>query len=142
MRPTPERPSAVVRALSIAGVSVYLGIVAVLLIVTRRVPGPGTWLRTVLRGRYRGKLETIVHEVGHCFVAPVPERLVSDADGVSRLVVLEDGTALPVGHAPHEDIRREGGGRYSHWGAQVYFSTSDRSDPLTNGRRYAVEERA
>src|SRR5262249_29770214 len=27
---------------------------------------------------------------------------------------------------------------YSHWTSQLYFSTSDNSDPNTNGRRYAL----
>ena len=33
-----------------------------------------------------------------------------------------------------------GGGRFSHWGDQLYFSTSDGSDPRGNGRIYEVVE--
>ena len=56
----------------------------------------------------------------------------------SRLVVLENGRPLGPGHSVHEDIRRSGAGRYSHWGDGLYFSASDNSDPRSNGRTYAV----
>jgi hypothetical protein len=136
-------PSRVFRAASVVGVSLYLAGVAAFLMGTRRVPGPGPWLRSFLRPRHRSELSSITPEQGRCFVAPVAPWLTSDADGLaslSGLVVAEDGRALPHAHAAHEDIRRLGGGRYSHWGAQVYFSSSDGSDPRTNGRRYTVEE--
>jgi hypothetical protein len=38
----------------------------------------------------------------------------------------------------HEGIRQMGQGRYSHWGRELYFSTSDHSDPTANGRAYVV----
>jgi predicted O-methyltransferase YrrM len=56
----------------------------------------------------------------------------------SRLVVLEDGRPLIAPHQPHTEIRSLGAGRYSHWGDHVLFSTSDNTNPLTNGRRYTV----
>src|SRR4029077_6571352 len=39
-------------------------------------------------------------------------------------------------HVAHRSIREEGCGRYSRWGDTVYFSTSDNSDPRSNGRLY------
>jgi hypothetical protein len=36
----------------------------------------------------------------------------------------------------HDQIRHEGKGRYSHWGDHVFFSSSDNTDPRTNGRTY------
>ena len=68
----------------------------------------------------------------------------------STVTVLEDGVPLPLPHALHEEIRRLGAGRYSHWtfrgGAdrngtpyrEVLFSTTDNSDPTSNGRRYTA----
>lgn len=56
----------------------------------------------------------------------------------SSLVVLEDGVAMGPSHALHENIRQTGHGAYSHWGDTLYFSSSDNSDPNTNGRRYHV----
>jgi hypothetical protein len=89
---------------------------------------------------YKATLKTFRREVGFCWMARVPGGLISDADGWSRLILFEDGKPLPLGHAPHEEIRQLGAGRYSHWGADVYFSTPDNSDPAKNGRRYTVEE--
>ena len=57
----------------------------------------------------------------------------------SRLVVLEDGHIIGPAHAIHDEIRKQGGGCYSHWGNDLYFSTLDNSDPNTNGRRYTVK---
>src|SRR5262249_60157810 len=86
----------------------------------------------------RLRLDPIKPETGLCCTAPVPSHLPSDCDSTSRLVVLEDGLPLPLPHALHDDIRRKGGGRYSHWGADVWFSASDGSDPHTNGRIYEI----
>ncbi len=63
--------------------------------------------------------------------------LASDKDGVSQVVLFEDGAEL-TGRALHADIRSRGGGLYSHWGSAILFSTRDGSDPRTNGRRYEV----
>lgn len=83
------------------------------------------------------------------FTAPVPVRarwpfaIRSDGPGreVSRLVLTEDGRPLGPEHVGHDAIRLEGRGRYSHWGRMILFSTSDGSDPRTNGRVYAVSVR-
>jgi FkbM family methyltransferase len=56
----------------------------------------------------------------------------------SSTVVVEDGAMLGPAHALHADIRTTGGGLYSHWGDALYFSTTDGTDPNTNGRRYSV----
>lgn len=56
----------------------------------------------------------------------------------SRLVVHEDGAPLGPAHALHDQIRKRGNGRYSHWIDWLYFSTSDGSDPRSNGRVYQV----
>jgi arylsulfatase A-like enzyme len=59
----------------------------------------------------------------------------------SQLVLLEDGRPLGPPHAPHADIRARGAGAYSHWKGTLIFSSSDGSDPSTNGRRYVAEYR-
>jgi hypothetical protein len=56
----------------------------------------------------------------------------------SSLVLLEDGSPLRKWHALHDDIRQIGSGRYSHWQNYLLFSTSDNSDPNTNGRTYRI----
>jgi hypothetical protein len=49
----------------------------------------------------------------------------------------ENGNELPLGHQLHDDIRNQGSGRHSVWKYSVYFSSSDNSDPRTNGRTYS-----
>jgi len=54
----------------------------------------------------------------------------------SRLRLYEDGIELGPRHSLHSDIAARGGGSFSQWHGYLYFSTSDNSDPRTNGRRY------
>lgn len=56
----------------------------------------------------------------------------------STFWVHEDGRPLGPAHSPHKRIRDEGGGAFSHWRTAIYFSTSDGSDPNTNGRTYEL----
>ena len=56
----------------------------------------------------------------------------------SPVRLLEDGRALGPSNALHDDIGIQGGGRFSFWKGALYFSTSDNSDPRTNGRRYSL----
>jgi hypothetical protein len=45
-------------------------------------------------------------------------------------------------HSLHVDIMKDGRGRYSHWGTSMIFSTSDNTNPNSNGRTYvAVQPR-
>ncbi len=62
----------------------------------------------------------------------------SDALRRSNWVLLEDSIALGPAHATHREIETLGGGRYSHWNSSLIFSSSDGSDPRTNGRRYVL----
>ena len=81
------------------------------------------------------------HERGHCWYYPLPDAVPpgdSSASATAVTLVLENERALGPGHAPHDEVRRTGGGLYSHWNRQLYFSTSDNSDPNTNGRVYTV----
>ena len=73
--------------------------------------------------------------------------LITEADSEaclsrSYLVLLENMQPLGPAHSKHSDVENLGGGRFSHWddGRRRYllFSTSDNSDPRTNGRRYMV----
>lgn len=90
--------------------------------------------RWLLRAPFR-------HDDGHAWGCALPDLPAGDhaGDGQNSLVVLyEDGVPLESGHALHDDIRRLGGGRYSHWGKGLLFSASDNTDPNTNGRDYEV----
>jgi 2-polyprenyl-6-hydroxyphenyl methylase/3-demethylubiquinone-9 3-methyltransferase len=56
----------------------------------------------------------------------------------SPVFVFENDRQLPAPHALHDDIAKFGGGRFSHWGSSIYFSTTDDSDPNINGRSYRL----
>ena len=56
----------------------------------------------------------------------------------SPVRLFENGVELKPAHSLHADIVTYGGGRFSDWnGPWLYFSTSDNTDPRTNGRIYS-----
>jgi hypothetical protein len=62
-----------------------------------------------------------------------------DRVGRSKLLLYEDGKLLGPPHSAHVEIMAQGKGRWSHWGARsIQFSSSDNSDPRTNGRQYRI----
>lgn len=89
----------------------------------------------------------VTQDSGHAFIVPLklPDPVfyvfLSDKDAsaaASTLTLREDGRALGPAHAAHNDIRTSGGGQFSHWGGELYFSARDNSDPRTNGRHYEI----
>lgn len=131
-----------VKSAKVAAISIYLIGVGLWLIGTRqiRVPGIGRLLAAHFRRPYKGRLANIAPEIGNCWITPVPIYLPSDQESASSLALFENGRPLGPGHQSHDDIRTKGAGRFCHWGAQIYFSTSDNTDPRNNGRHYHVEE--
>jgi len=57
-------------------------------------------------------------------------------DSVSTMRLYENGKEIGPGHSLHANIRSVGKGLFSHWGTALYFSSSDNTDPRTNGRTY------
>lgn len=93
----------------------------------------------------KGRLCSIIdinHSGGHCFTAPTPDDAPQGDDlnlpDRSNLRVFEDGIELGPAHSLHDNIFKQGGGRFSHWGRWLIFSSSDGSDPRTNGRSYRM----
>ena len=79
---------------------------------------------------------------GFAFGADIP-RFNDDSDSEdnstrSKLVLCEDGKPLGPPHSMHDDVRQKGLGRYSHWGKDVVFASSDNSDPNLNSRSYWI----
>ncbi|TKW76083.1 MAG: hypothetical protein DI543_21720 [Bradyrhizobium icense] len=110
-------------------------------------------LAAMMPPRLKGDLESasIALDAGSAYLVRVPLkppiglRVIGDggAGGSSaQLQLFEDGKPLGPGHAAHTAIRTEGHGRYSHWGPNLWFSSSDSSDPRSNGRRYSIEATA
>ncbi|MEN0052966.1 MAG: hypothetical protein AAGC65_04820 [Mucilaginibacter sp.] len=60
----------------------------------------------------------------------------NDEPEKSVLRLFENGIELHPAHSNHQGIRDYGKGRFSHWGTTLYFSTSDNTDPVANGREY------
>lgn len=56
----------------------------------------------------------------------------------SILLLFEGDQMMGPAHSLHGDIRMLGEGRFSHWDSNLYFSTTDGTDPNTNGRGYTV----
>ena len=78
-----------------------------------------------------------------CWIARLPTHFHALTDSNeephrSRLQLFENGRELGPAHAVHDTIRRRGGGSYSFWVDILYFSTSDNTDPNTNGRSYSA----
>ncbi|HLY58259.1 MAG TPA: hypothetical protein VKS60_22045 [Stellaceae bacterium] len=113
--------------------------------------GAWLWITLVPRTvRFDLPPAAILHDSGQAFLTKVPTphgrgvTLTTDrnagAGGPSQLRVLENGRPLGPPHTLHEEIRQDGHGRFSHWRGMLYFSSSDGSDPRTNGRTYAIED--
>lgn len=56
----------------------------------------------------------------------------------SPILVFEDGRLVGPAHSNIADIVARGAGRYVAWQSYVCFSSSDRTDPRTNGRDYVL----
>jgi hypothetical protein len=76
------------------------------------------------------------------FYAPAPQLSglsdTAEAPRRSPAVVCENSRPLGPAHTQHGEIAAKGSGRFSHTGLGFYFSSSDNSDPNTNGRTYRV----
>ena len=85
------------------------------------------------------------HEGGNSWVGTLPGD-VEGGDSLqeprrSMLRFFEKDLGLGPAHSIHDTVRQSGRGAYSHWGDVIYFSTSDNSDPNTNGRTYRARVR-
>jgi len=79
-------------------------------------------------------------EEGFAWQAQVPQfsEWSNDVGLVQSDLLLFEGETLLAKDTPHFEIREGGGGRYVHWGDSIYFSTTDHTSPLENGRRYRI----
>jgi hypothetical protein len=83
-------------------------------------------------------------EIGFCWQADLTDLPIEAGDSVeiphrSSFLLCEDGRPLGTGHSSHQIIRNAGRGLFSHWGKQLFFSTSDNSDPHSNRRKYTLK---
>jgi hypothetical protein len=97
----------------------------------------------VARGRIYQLNQPFRNHPGHMFGAYLPDlaHLADDVDpgrDSSPVLVFEDKQQLRHPHSLHADVTRIGAGRFSHWRDEVLFSSTDNSDPRTNGRIYEI----
>ncbi len=95
------------------------------------------------RGIRLQKLDTsrLLGQTGHCLALRLENLSAGDSmstPGASMLRLFEDGCELGPAHSAIADIQQTGGGRFSHWGDTLHFSSRDGSNPATNGREYRV----
>jgi hypothetical protein len=79
---------------------------------------------------------------GHARACRLPAHR-DTADGAetprrSRLMLYEDGVPVGFAHQPLLHVEAHGGGRYAHWEDSLVFSSTDGSDPNSNGREYSI----
>ena len=78
---------------------------------------------------------------GYAYKVSIPQLSgVADTERglVSPTVVCEGDHRMGAAHTPIVDIIQKGGGRFIHYDDNVFFSSSDNTDPNTNGRRYRI----
>jgi hypothetical protein len=79
---------------------------------------------------------------GYAYKAALPSLAsLSDTDAnltFSPALMCENKLVLGPPHTAHAEIARDGWGRFSHYGDSVIFSSSDYSDPNSNGRQYTI----
>lgn len=93
----------------------------------------------------------IRHAGGHCYNVDLPMALLGSAPDQAGDIpgsVIENDQILGPSGQLHELIRLRGRGGYSMWAdpklghVTLFFSTSDNTDPRTNGRSYGVINQA
>ncbi|MBY0276534.1 hypothetical protein K2Z84_14425 [Candidatus Binatia bacterium] len=80
---------------------------------------------------------------GHAFWVALPEEWLPYASSLddpqrSTVILQEDGRPLGPANAPVTTVQTTGRGSFVHWGGWLYFSTSDNTDPRSNGREYRL----
>lgn len=118
---------------------------------------PWTALLLLSLGRSTVSIElpsaSIDADGGKGFITPIrPGRLLGGVRGFlyefpadhaggqqSGVRLFENDVELGPAHASHGDIREFGGGKFSHWDRNLYFSTKDGGDARDGARRYRIE---
>jgi lysophospholipase L1-like esterase len=87
-------------------------------------------------------LSNVSHLSGNAYQAAIPFNAPSDDDHPynSSLVLLQDGRPLGPAHADEQVIAEIGNGSFLVRKDRLVFSTSDNSDPGSNGHRYTIEQ--
>jgi hypothetical protein len=112
---------------------------------------PSAKLKLLAKGGFKLRGH-FYREIGRCWEIDLSDTTIAGelsavADDIgfwerSPLRLFESGKPLGPPHALHYQIRRDGGGKYSHWQNRLLFSTSDNSNPNRNGQIYSFDLQA
>lgn len=77
---------------------------------------------------------------GAVIAIPDGERFSSTIKYLNRaqIKLCENGKELPFANSDPWKVSRHGQGRYALYEGKLYFSSSDRTDPRSNGRKYTL----
>src|SRR5262249_31946861 len=78
---------------------------------------------------------------GYAYKASVPQlNDLGDIAAAARspTIICEDDHRMGPAHIPYAEVIEKGRGRFSHYQGEVVFSTSDNTDPNSNGRQYRI----
>jgi hypothetical protein len=108
-----------------------------------RKKGSSNYWDNILKGKVIQELVgPFEHQEGNRFAISLPDlEPLSDTPqewSRSPVFLMEDGRRAQIPHANWERIKTHGMGRYCHSGKTLLFSSTDNSDPNSNGRQYTV----
>lgn len=129
--------------LSLVGFLYTAGIVILILpgvFVSLYVNGKLLSVPILVEQRITLQMRRAVPQEGNMYILPLGIDWMSQADlGRSPAVVYENDIPLKRPNSLRKAIREKGNGRYSVWEGDLYFSSSDNTDPRVNGRKYEIE---
>jgi hypothetical protein len=103
------------------------------------VDGEKVLLHRPFRGFLDSKFAAIANDTRFRDIADTADNVLR-----SDIELYEDGKLLGPAHSVHADVGNIGQGRFSHWRynySMFLFSSSDNTDPNTNGRNYWAVKR-
>ncbi len=107
--------------------------------ITPRVPGEKLLLLRPFEGFLDSNFAVVVTDTMFGRFADT-----ADNDSRSDIELYEDNKLLGPAHSVHAEVGKLGQGRFSHWRYNYsifLFSSSDNTDPRTNGRNYWAVKR-
>jgi hypothetical protein len=93
---------------------------------------PGSFSFVAIEKHAEGEFMFVIRFDRHSKLADTPEQPTR-----SPLLLFENDRPLGPAHSTIGDIKNLGRGRYLHLPTVVYFSSSDNTDPRSNGRLYS-----
>jgi hypothetical protein len=93
---------------------------------------PGAHSFVGIEKHAEGEFMYVIHFDRQTGVADTPENRTR-----SPIAIYENDRPLGPPHSSTTEIKSHGRGRYVHWEQSLYFSSSDNTDPRSNGRQYS-----